>query len=329
MANKPFYIEWDSFSVMAIVGASGSGKTSTARLMLCQLLLNDIDIMICDPHGYIENQSLTHSIKPLQQFLLQPIAIDKDSRIRAIRHAGMEFNKRKNNPAASKRKFVLIIDELTAHFMECDSSEVHEQEQILLAIANQARKVNMRIILIGQNWKQDYIGSRSVRSSINAIIFHRINGDEVKLLSENTPATIRRQITQLKQGYAILYSQTNIYQYVKIPYISIDDIRDFATRIESRNESRNNKIVARDSTESRHSNDVKPLRDSDSFSQKIPQNNESLDKKQLAIIAAIKSGKTKEQTIKDIFGYSKGSKYKPYLAAARLYDRIKELMNEQ
>lgn len=338
---RPFYIEWDSFSVMAIAGNSGSGKTNTARFMLCQLLLTGVDIIVADPHGYIGTQSLTSSVKPLEHLFLQPIAIEKSKRLELIRMAGKEFTLRKNNQKNSNRKFVLIIDELTAHFLECTQEEINEQQKILLSIANEARKVNMRIILIGQNWRHDFIGSRSVRSSINAVIFHRISGDEVKLLVETVPASVRRDITQLAAGYACIYSTTNYFDVVKIPYISLDDITLFARKIESRYESRNENS----GTESRtnhamnhaHPDAVKPIntdyRDSDILLAKNAQKNESrndkLAQKIVLIRESILAGATKENTIKQVFNISKGSKYKPYLAASKLYDRVLELMREQ
>ena len=341
MAISPFYIEWDSFSVLAIAGISGSGKTTTTRLMLCQLLLNDVDIIVCDPHGHIENQSLTYSVKPLEHMFVYPVAIDKQDRLNMIRIAGEEFKKRKENSSACNKKFVLVIDELTSHFLECSSAEIKEQESILLHIANEARKINMRIILIGQNWKQDYIASRSIRSSINAFIFHRIAGDEIKLLVENTPTSIRRDIARLQTGYAYIYNAQHVFIKVKIPNIRLDDIRDFIKEIESRYESRN----AQKRNESRKNHDMNHAhssaekainlnyRDSDILLSKKPDIHESrnakLAEKVVYMRELILGGVSKENTIKIVFDISKGGKYKPYIVASKLYDRVVELIREQ
>jgi hypothetical protein len=328
--NPPFYIEWDAFSVMAIAGNSGSGKTTTARLMLCQLVLNQVDIIVADPHGYNLNQSLTSAIKPLEHMFLVPIAIDKQDRIDALRYVYKQLEIRLQQKEKTHKKLTLVFDELTAHFIECSPQEIAEQERMLLRLANEGRRLNIRVLLIGQNWKQDFTGSRSVRSSINAVIFHRIAEDEIKLFAPSASTAIRRKIAALKPGYACIYGAGHTYTFVKIPQITYDDIVHFA---ESRKNHANKESRQNHDMNHAHSNAVNDTKIAyrDSV-QNMPKSTEKVGITQQKIAhmhRCILDGMSKEQTIKTVFNISKGSKHKPWLAASKAYDRMLELMREQ
>jgi Cdc6-like AAA superfamily ATPase len=325
MIAQPFYLEWDAFSTLAIAGASGSGKTTTTRFILCQLVLNDCDVIVCDPHGNIPNQSLAQTVKPLEHLFMCPIAITKQERIAAIEYVNSILLARLKSNKTTHRKLALIIDETTAHFLECSREEIALQARMFLRLANEARKTNIRVFLLGQNWKRDFIGSRDVRSSINAYLFHRISEDEIKLFIPSASAEQRRNIAKLKSGYAYLHGAAHYMQLVKIPEISQDSIQLLASQ-ESRNDSR---------YDSRYSNAVNDdnyvLRDSinnmpKNVEKRFTQKNHD---KLIELRKAILNNEGKEKSITRIFHISKGSKHKPWIVASKLYDRMYELMQEQ
>ena len=193
---QPKYLEYDSFATVAISGQSGSGKTSTVRFIIAQLLLNNTAIIICDPHGNAGNGALAESIKPIIPFLYMPVAITLEDRIKAFDYVHSILRDRIDNGADNSQRIVIILDEATQHFIESSREQVDKVARMLQSLANEGRKANIRVFLLSQNFHQDFIGSRSVRSSITHVLFHRTSTDEVKLLAPSMPAKEARAIAR-------------------------------------------------------------------------------------------------------------------------------------
>lgn len=202
--KKPYYIKWNECSVIAVAGKAGTGKTHTARYLCNQCIDKGYTVIICDPHGY-KDESLAQSF--------DHVHITKQERLRAIRVVFNEFKKRIAG-SSTDQKIILVIDEITAHFLECEPEEKKECANFLLRLANEARKVNIRVFLMGHNWKDDMIGLRDIRSSITHVIFHRLDENETKLFIPSANAKIRRTIGALPIGHVYIYPDDKI---VRIP----------------------------------------------------------------------------------------------------------------
>lgn len=314
------YLEWNTFSTVAICGKSGSGKTSTVRFIIAQMLLNGVHTIVCDPHGNAGNDSLKMSIEPIEQFLALPVAVDLEDRIKAFRYVHKILRARIAGTDTSKQRICIILDEATYHFLECSKEQAIEFTRFLHDLTNEGRKKDICVFLLGQNFKADFVGSRSIRSSITHVIFHRTSEDETKLFVPSMPAKEKRTIAQLPTGHIFVYPF--LYR-LRVPYITHDDMIDFArsfkrassvqdtvqAKVQDYNAERANVQEGADHTE-------KPI-------------NETLARSIKAIIKSYLEGKSKEQTIFDVLQIRKSGSSKRWKIADRFYTNVIKRYDEQ
>lgn len=331
---RPNYIELGSFPMLGIAGNSGSGKTTTAVLLLCQLLDNNIDVYVADPHGNIPQRSFTSAIQPLEPYLAQKIAIDKKDRLALVQRFFQLFLERKNSQQ-QHRHAVLFIDEVTAHFLECSSDEAHQQALNLIRISNEGLKLNLHVVLMSQSWKAEYAGSRSLRSSISTIIFHRLSEDETKLFT-SVNARMRQSIMQLQPGWIRLFGPGHLFRRIKVPQLEHEDVLILARDLESRLEDKKRFVIDRDHSD--HDPDhgdykaenlhfvsvdhgalIYAETDANEGRSRDHAVQELLGKMQWYIT----QGYGKERTIKELFGVSKGGKSNRWRVLSGIYDKIK------
>lgn len=310
-----YWLEWGTFSTIAISGKSGSGKTSTIRFIITQMILNGVKTIVCDPHGNAGTGSLKDSIEPIEHLLAMPIAITLEDRIKAFKAVNKILRARIDGTDTSIEKICIILDEATLHFLECSKEQSHEFTRFLMDLTNEGRKKNICCFLLAQNWKSDFIGSRSVRSSITHIIFHRTSEDETKLFIPAMPAKEKRIISQLPTGHIFVFP----FMYrLRVPYISQDDMIDFARSFKRATMP----TIAHDDSHAES---------------RLPRSNHDNDKKPESKLAwAVKEtisckidGMNKEQTIYHVFQIRKSGKSERWNIASRFYDNVMRRYEEQ
>ena len=144
IVNIPINDETNNY---LIVGASGSGKSSLAISILQNLILNHIDVIICDNKSSYDYDGLTsHLYKGLDETIYQ------------INQFENLINKRlKENK--QHQPILLVIDELFP-FLTLDTKP---RKQILNQIAlmmSKCRSVNAHIMLITQRATSDIIDTK-------------------------------------------------------------------------------------------------------------------------------------------------------------------------
>lgn len=293
MSTKPTYLDLSTWGVCAIAGKTGSGKTATARLLAAQFALAQYQILLCDMHGNRDDQTIASIADPLK---VKNVYRDKESILEAIEYVYDKFTQQieKN----TRQKIVMFLDESPAFFMSCSAYQTRHVSAMLLRMANEARKTSTRIVMLGQNWKQDYSGSRDIRSSIGATILHRLDDSEIKLLASQLRANDRRTISNLRVGHAAIIDSRHALRYVKIPYITIDDLYTITDLI-----TLDHGIVMQD-------------HDNDTIAENTRENRITL------ILHYYDSGFNKEQIIKKVFNIRKGGRSESWKQASLLYDYI-------
>lgn len=319
----PKYLEMDSFATVAICGQSGSGKTSTIRFIIVQMILNGIQTIVCDPHGNAGNGSLKDGIEPIEHLLALPVAITLEDRIAAFRMVHTILRKRIAGKDTSNQKICIILDEATLHFLECDKEQAQEFTRFLMDLCNEGRKKGIYCFLLAQSWKSDFIGSRTVRSAITHILFHRSSVDEVKLFVDAMPAKEKRKISTLPTGSMYVYP----YLYtVRVPYISKDDLIDFASKYQNKISSViTSTPIAPHKHAEKHDSTISTL---------TPKNTESKSTSNLArairqIIECKNIGMNKEQTILKVLQIRKSGTSEKWKIASKFYDAVLSRANEQ
>jgi len=310
------WLEWGTFSTIAVSGKSGSGKTSTIRFIIVQMLLNGVKTIVCDPHGNAGTGSLKDSIEPVEHLLAMPIAITLEDRVKAFKYVNKILRARIDGTDTSKEKICIILDEATLHFLECSKEQSVEFTRFLMDLTNEGRKKDICCFLLAQNWKSDFIGSRSVRSSITHIIFHRTSEDETKLFVNSMPAKEKRTIVSLPTGHIFVFP----FMYrLRVPYISQDDMIDFA-----RSFKRASNVQAE--VQDYNAERANVQGESDQAEKPI---NDTLARAIRAIIKSYQEGKSKEQTIYEVLQIRKSGTSKRWKLADRLYTNMIARYEEQ
>lgn len=324
----PKYLEMGSFATVAICGQSGSGKTSTIRFIIAQMILNNVQTIVCDPHGNAGNGSLKDGIAPLEHLLALPVAVTLEDRISAFRMVHTILRNRIAGKDTSTQKICIILDEATLHFLECDKEQSQEFTRFLMDLSNEGRKKDICCFLLGQSWKADFVGSRTVRSAITHVLFHRSNEAEIKLFVESMPAKERRKISTLPTGSMFVYP----YLYtVKVPYISKDDLIDFASKFKRAISDTINSTpipvyssVQTSVQEGLEHTIAKRANVQDTQNQDKTRINTNIARAIKDILQSRNEGNTKEQTILKVLKIKKSGSSERWKIASRFYDKVLE-----
>jgi ABC-type oligopeptide transport system ATPase subunit len=319
MGIKPVYLDFGSYSVCALAGISGSGKTSTARFILAQLALDGYGLVICDPHGSLPRETLTAASKALDKVLMKPVAITKQEILESIFYVESIFLSRINGEDDTSLKVALIIDEVTNFFLSCTQEEIIRCANFFLRLANESRKIDIRVFLLSQNWKADYVGSASVRSSINAILFHRISEQEVKLFVPSAPAQLRKTIASLKQGHVIIKSLEHEFVEVAVPFVSLEDLETIRSQIPAIQIGR--RAMDRGGLKNASLRNPEIINTSAYIEENMDTKKQILLEKAKRIVELRRTGKTKNIILSEVFSVKPGATTK-YKAASKFYDLV-------
>lgn len=304
------YSEWDTFGVLGIAGKTGTGKSSTLRLILAQLAMGEHGIIVADGHGKMQG-SLVQSIDAISPALIIPPVVEFNDILQAINAVQSIMVDRKEKRDLSTSKIAFVIDEFTSFFMQMNKDQINNVAKMLLSLGNEARKTNIRVFLAAHNWSQDYIGAAAVRRSLGGMIFHRLDEGEAKLFIESN-AKLRNTIANLKKGEALLRLPTHDPVKVMLPYVAIDDLDTIVQDVY-------------------HADELRALYGHKfSIRKEITMENKQLNSDEIIdkiIELRMFEGMSKQNIIWQVFHVRAGSSPK-YKAASKLFDAIMKKVSE-
>jgi ABC-type oligopeptide transport system ATPase subunit len=310
--SKPQYIELENMGLCGIAGISGSGKSSTIRLIAAQLALMGAGIIIVDGHGSYSQETLAESCKPLSKAFIRPTATHDVDIISAFEYIRSIAENRLNGNDTSKNYYVLIADEIISILARIGDKQSLRIIETLLKFATDYRKTNVRVIIAAQNWTKDFIGSAAIRRSMNVTLLHRMATDVVALFSNNP--TVKRGAPNLTIGQLYIISQTQDTPVrVKVPNISQDDLIGISQHLETvpapyESFVRDETIISAPQSDISHISDIVYLR-------------QTAQKWADEIRKSYDNNTTKAETIYSIFSVRPGSS-KKYKLASKLYDAV-------
>lgn len=139
-----------------IVGASGSGKSSLAVSILQNLILNQVDVIICDNKSSYDYDGLTSRLyKGLEQTICQI------SQFESLINKRLKENK-------EHKPILLVIDELFP-FLTLDTKPRKQILNQIALIMSKCRSVNAHMMLITQRATSDIIDTKILTNISNRI----------------------------------------------------------------------------------------------------------------------------------------------------------------
>lgn len=234
--SYPLY--WRENNGMLLAGQSGTGKTATASFYLAQLALQGVQFIICDYDAPEENEeTLSNRISFLNSsFYLPPVKTLSET-MHYITLLEKEHAERIQDPT-KRDPLLFVIDEASIFFAE---EEVKNTLKIFAKNLLQMRKVNIRVMIIGQEWSSRFSSEmmRFIRTSFREKIFHKLDQNNAGLLLGNMATTeITSNIAALKTGQ-IWY---NNYVFT-VPYLTETQKKQIATTLQKRKKNQNKENV--------------------------------------------------------------------------------------
>lgn len=207
----------DLHSVL-IGGNTGMGKSTFARLVIGQALLNGSKFVIIDPHMEAGEESLASSFVAIQKRLFLPIASNEDEIVKTLNLVYTEVTNRISGKSQDRTPLILVTDE-TNSLLQRDF--VYKALiRVLNIIVPQGRKVFVYAISLGQNFNSSIMDT-TVRNGYVSIISFYSRKDVARLISGDS--FFADIAASLKIG-EIVYRKLNENVRIKVPNVTSHDI---------------------------------------------------------------------------------------------------------
>lgn len=322
---KGAYTEWDQIGLCGIAGKSGSGKSSTMRLLLAQMAMGGTGLIVADGHGKFGQQNLASTIDALSDAFIYPVASSDDAIYDSIMRAYQIAKWRAEHWDSPQMpgRIALVIDEISNILLRCTPEQSKNIVDALVYFATQARKTNVKTFIGSQNWTQDFIGSAAIRKSMNVLILHKVAPDEVSKFTN--VSLIKKSVPNMRVGEAWIINGTDPVR-TYIPKVTTNDLTAIANRIIPY-ELTDDVISATGETQRetflKVSNAVSPLQSRVSSASSSDQTQKLLQIWYTKVRKCYLDGLNKTDTIHLVWNVSPGSS-KRYKVASRLYDSFKD-----
>lgn len=218
---------WRELYSAGLGGVQGSGKTWTAVSLIAQSLLNNAQIILCDPHAG-DAESLTTRLEPLAGSL--DLIVDEPDRILQAALFGYEELERRKAAAREKQRYdrrqmILVLDEWTALLR----GELHDKlPQVIQTITTEGRKYGVHALLIAQRWAAAASGGSDVRNTLTAHYVHRMRADEARMMTGLRGSVLPKDTLSLHAGQAYLLDTRGTIRKIATPYMTNEDVHRVA-----------------------------------------------------------------------------------------------------
>lgn len=214
--DSPVYLRWGLAGLSAVVGGSGSGKTSTMRLMAAWHAMNGGALVILDPHGR-KDEGLVNTIKPLESaFLFEP-AVTNQEIIETLRAVDRLMRRRLHAEEPATLPILVICEEMNA--IARNHPDAREIINLLMNFADEYRGVNGQALTAWHHTRGDVVDPKlgaSLRGAIGTRIIHRIAPNEAKLLLTAQEA---QGIDRLPRGEALFFDGGDAPVRIVVPFL--------------------------------------------------------------------------------------------------------------
>jgi len=217
--------DWNDLRSTLIGGKSGTGKSTALRLMLAQAALQGSKFVVIDPHYHSGDESLGHSLQPLQSLMLADVAHDDATISQALGYVMGIGQARLSGNDLERFPVVLVVDEVTALLSR--SNVADDLNRALQFIATETRKVNVYTFCAGQNFNASIMPSET-RNNFVSMFGFQMRRDTARAMSGNTE--FAQQVESLSIGNMVWFAPSGELVPVAVPNVTENDLERVAQR---------------------------------------------------------------------------------------------------
>ena len=218
---------WSHAYSLGIAGMSGSGKSSTIRLIMSESLLTGAvgAFYVIDPH-YPHLESLLASLGELKdapQVRYCENPIDTAAMIAEI-HAAID--RRLAGNEASTPLLVVVVDELPVVV-----KKFPKIADLIERVGMESRKAGVYGMFSAQSWNGDKTGGTTARDNLTALMVHRMKRKQAQTLLQD--ADLTRQVLRLQPGQVLFSPTKGDPDLLTVPYCTLADMSSVVSVLKS------------------------------------------------------------------------------------------------
>lgn len=216
---------WNELRSTLIGGKSGTGKSTALRSLLAQAALQGSRFVVVDPHYNSGEESLGHSLQPLQSLMLADVAHDDATISQALSYVMGIGESRLAGRDKERFPVVLVVDEVTALLSR--SNVADDLNRTLQFIATETRKVNVYTFCAGQNFNASIMPSET-RNNFVSMFGFQMRRDTARAMSGNTE--FAQQVESLSIGQMVWFAPSGDLVPVSVPNVTESDLNRVAQK---------------------------------------------------------------------------------------------------
>lgn len=178
--GAPVLANWQKLYSALIGGQSGSGKSTLIRCLLAQSAMQGGRFVVIDPHMGSGDESLAESLAPLRGLMLTAPASTDDEIRDALKFVEATGRARLAGKDPDRTPLILVVDELTG--MLARGAVKEELLAGLGLIAQETRKVGVYALGIGQQFQAELFPS-TVRNAFVSYVSCRARRETARTMS--------------------------------------------------------------------------------------------------------------------------------------------------
>lgn len=219
--SLPAYGTFADLLSFAILGSTGSGKSTSARALLAQSALNGAKLCIIDPHmRAAAGQSVAGELAPFAScFEVDPIDDDPGDVSRVLQHMMDILERRKRGEQGPH--IICVIDEWTS-LVSRGGPRAAQLTQAARLLAIEGRKVGLHAALLLQDCTKESAGP--VRDVLSSSIIHRTRPSMARLIA---PGIAGQDTWTLAPGQMIMDTRGGIRR-LTMPNCEPSDVQALA-----------------------------------------------------------------------------------------------------
>lgn len=211
-----------------VVGQTGSGKSSTARLLVARALEQgarivgvDVENTLLRPFGDEPLVATATGLEALEHGLrvLEAAVAEIDSRIASL----PPMSEALTHPTVGCPPWVVVLEELQVLGHRCKSAGKSEHGRFIGAIERilvQGRKAMVHCLAITQRPLSDVVPGRS---QFGRIIIHRMNQrKDVSLVWDGLAEDLQARLSVARPGQAVVIDEQPIPRFCSLDYVTYE-----------------------------------------------------------------------------------------------------------